>query len=137
MGFWIAAKKSAATSADSLSEYDRAKALAAEIAARDNGSEDAVFADAMHVAVALALAAEDRPYTKRNVAWMFDRVSPQEVHDVLQLRSEEPEEYAMLPKAGKIERLSAADLDAAIALAGDLTREQIDAFFFSDDAGNV
>jgi hypothetical protein len=68
---------------EEFSEYREAKRLAAEIAKRDCLNEDVIFSDAMHVAVTLALEDEGMPYTMPNVAWMFDRVRPKEVRDIL------------------------------------------------------
>lgn len=115
--------------------YQDAKALAFEIAKRDRLHEDIVFADAMHVAAAFALETEDIPYTKSNIAWMFDRISPDEVHEILALRWNYPDDYEMLPMAGATENLSATDIVTATELAKNLTPEQIDAFFFSDNLG--
>ena len=69
----------------------RQKALAFAIAKRDRLHEDVIFSDAMHVAVALALGDEGMPYTMANVVWMFDRVRPEEVRDILLLRRIHPD----------------------------------------------
>jgi hypothetical protein len=47
----------------------------------------------MHVAVTLALEDEGKPYTMPNVAWMFRRVLPKEVRDILLLRRNYPDDY--------------------------------------------
>jgi hypothetical protein len=122
---------------DSFSEYREAREHAAEIAKCDRLHEDVVFSDAMHVAVALALKDEGMPYTRPNVAWMFDRVRPEEVRDILQLRRNHPDDYKSLPMAGATERLSSAEIEAAAELAKKLTPEQLDAFFFSDRTGRA
>jgi hypothetical protein len=115
--------------------YQDAKTLAHEIAKRERLHEDIVFADAMHVAAAFALETEDIPYTRSNIAWMFDRIGPAEVHEILALRWNYPGDYELLPMAGATENLSAADFVTATEVAKNLTIEQIDAFFFSDTVG--
>jgi hypothetical protein len=120
-----------------MAEYRDARALAAAIASRERLHEDVVFADAMHVAVAMALETEDMPYTKANVAWMFDRILPEEVREVLFLRWTYPTDYDLLPKAGATEALSASQIASASDLANKLTREEIDAFFFADEVGHA
>ena len=122
---------------EEFSEYREAKTLASEIAERDRLHEDVIFSDAMHVAVALALEAEGMSYTMPNVGWMFDRVRPVEVRDILLLRRNHPEDYKNLPMAGVTEGLSSAEIDAAAELVTKLTPEQLDAFFFSDCMGNA
>lgn len=120
---------------DGPPDHRDARTIAREIAIRERLHEDLVFADAMHVAVALALETEDIPYTKPNVAWMFDRILPDEVREILALRWNYPDDYDLLPMAGVTERLTEAEMAAANELAKKLTREQIDAFFFSDQVG--
>jgi hypothetical protein len=122
---------------DDFSEYREAKGLASEIARRDHLHEDVIFSDAMHVAVALALEDEGMSYTMPNVAWMFDRVRPEEVRDILLLRRNYPDDYKSLPMAGATESLSSAEIEAAAELANKLTPEQLDAFFFSDRTGSA
>jgi hypothetical protein len=122
---------------DSFSEYCEAREHAAAIAKCDRLHEDVVFSDAMHVAVALALKDDGMPYTMPNVAWMFDRVRPEEVRDILLLRRHHPDDYKNLPMAGAMERLSSAEIEAAAELAKELTPEQLDAFFFSDRMGTA
>jgi hypothetical protein len=116
---------------------DEAKALASAIAKRERLHEDVVFADAMHVAVALALSDDELEYTKRNVAWMFDRIHPGDVHGILTLRWQRPDDYELLPMANATEGLSTAEMQSANGLAKTLTREQLDAFFFSDEIGRA
>ena len=120
-----------------FSAYREAKALSAEIARRDCLHEDVIFSDAMHVAVTLALEHEGMCYTMPNVAWMFDRIRPEEVRDILLLRRNHPEDYKSLPMAGATESLSSAEIEAAAGLANKLTPEQLDAFFFSDRSGTA
>ena len=122
---------------DEPSEYREAKGLAAEIAKRDRLHEDVIFSDAMHVAVTLALEDEGMSYTMPNVAWMFDRVRPEEVRDILLLRRSHPDDYKSLPMAGATERMSSAEIEAAAELAKKLTPKQLDAFFFSDRTGSA
>jgi hypothetical protein len=76
-------------------------------------------------------------YTMPNVAWMFDRIRPEEVRDILLLRRNHPEDYKSLPMAGATESLSSAETEAAAGLANKLTPEQLDAFFFSDRSGTA
>jgi hypothetical protein len=106
---------------DAFSEYHEAKRLASEIGKRDNLHEDVVFSDAMHVAVTLALEHEGISYTMPNVAWMFRRVLPKDVRDILLLRRNYPDDYKILPMAGVTEGLSSAEIDAATELAKKLT----------------
>jgi hypothetical protein len=122
---------------DEFSGYHEAKGLASEIAKRDHLHEDVVFSDAMHVAVTLALEDEGMSYTMPNVAWMFDRVRPEEVRDILLLRRNHPDDYKSLPMAGATESLSTAEMEAAAELAKKLAPEQLNAFFFSDRAGSA
>ena len=122
---------------DGFSEYYEAKRLASEIGKRDNLHEDVIFSDAMHVAVTLALEDEGISYTMPNVAWMFRRVLPKEVRDILLLRRNYPDDYKSLPMAGVTERLSSAEMDAAAELAKKLAPQQLDAFFFSDRKGSA
>jgi hypothetical protein len=122
---------------DECSEYREAKGLASEIAKRDRLHEDVIFSDAMHVAVTLALEDEGMSYTRPNVAWMFDRIRPEEVRDILLLRRNHPDDYKSLPMAGATESLSSAEIEAAAELAKKLTPEQLDAFFFSDRTGRA
>jgi len=120
-----------------FSEYHEAKRLASEIGKRDNLHEDVIFSDAMHVAVTLALEDEGISYTMPNVAWMFRRVLPKEVRDILLLRRNYPNDYRSLPMAGATESLSSAEMDAAAELAKKLAPEQLDAFFFCDRTGTA
>jgi hypothetical protein len=122
---------------DSFSEYREARELASEIAKRDHLHEDVIFSDAMHVAVALALEDEGVSYTMPNVAWMFHRVRPEEVRDILLLRRHYPDDYKSLPMAGATEGLSSAEIEAAAELAKKLAPEQLDAFFFADRTGRA
>jgi len=122
---------------DSFSEYHEAKQLAAEIGKRDNLHEDVIFSDAMHVAVTLALEDRGITYTMPNVAWMFSRILPGEVRDILELRWNHPDDYKSLPMAGATESLSSAEMDAAAEVAKKLGPEQLDAFFFCDRTGNA
>ena len=122
---------------DGFSEYYEAKRLASEIGKRDNLHEDIIFSDAMHVAVTLALEDEGISYTMPNVAWMFCRVLPKEVRDILLLRRNYPDDYKSLPMAGVTESLSSAEMDAAAELAKKLAPEQLDAFFFCDRTGSA
>jgi hypothetical protein len=118
-------------------EYHQAKVLAFNIGKRDGLHEDVVFSDAMHVAVAIALEDEKMPYTSSNVAWMFSRILPEEVRNLLLLRWNHPGDYRNLSMAGVMEGLSSAEIEAATDLANKLTLEQLDAFFFSDRVGNA
>ena len=122
---------------DEFPEYHQAKVLAFDIGKRDGLHEDVIFSDAMHVAVTIALEDEKMPYTLPNVAWMFDRIRPDEVRNVLLLRWNHPDDYRNLSMAGRTERLSSAEIEAAATLAKKLTLEQLDAFFFSDRVGNA
>ena len=122
---------------EEFSEYCEARGLASEIAKRDCLHEDVIFSDAMHVAVTLALEGEGMSYTMPNVAWMFDRVRPVEVRDILLLRRNHPEDYKNLPMACMTEGLSSAEIEAAVELVKKLTPEQLDAFFFSDRMGSA
>jgi hypothetical protein len=122
---------------DEFSGYHEAKGLASEIAKRDRLHEDVIFSDAMYVAVTLALEDEGMSYTMPNVAWMFDRVRPEEVRDILLLRRNHPNDYKSLPTAGATERMSSAEIEAAAELAKKLTPKQLDAFFFSHRTGSA
>jgi hypothetical protein len=122
---------------DDFAEHRQARALAAEIAARDGLSEDAVFTDAMHVAAALALEDAAMPYSMPNVAWMLERVRPVEVLHLLMLRRAHPADYRNLPMAGMTDSLGEAEAAAATELARTLTPRQLDAFFFSGKAGSA
>ena len=122
---------------DEFSEYNEAKRLASEIGKRDNLHEDVIFSDAMHVAVTLALEDEGMSYTMPNVAWMFSRILPKEVRDILLLRRSYPDDYRSLPMAGATESLSSSEIEAAAELAKKLAPEQLDAFFFADRTGRA
>ena len=122
---------------DGFSEYHEARRLAFEIGERDKLHEDVIFSDAMHVAVALALEDAGITYTMPNVAWMFGRVLPKDVRDILLLRRNYPDDYKSLPMAGATESLSSTEMNAAAELAKKLAPEQLDAFFFCDRAGNA
>ena len=122
---------------DEFSEYREAKRIASEIAKRDRLHEDVIFSDAMHVAVAVALEEEGMPYTMPNVSWMFGRVRPEEVRDILLLRRKHPDDYRSLPMAGVMEGLSRAEIEAATQLATKLAPEHLDAFFFSNRTGSA
>jgi hypothetical protein len=122
---------------EEFSEYREAKELAGEIAKRDRLHEDVIFSDAMHVAVTLALEDEGMSYTMPNVAWMFDRIRPEEVRDILLLRCNHPDDYKNLPMAGVTEGLSTVEIEAATELAKKLAPEELDAFFFSDCTGSA
>ena len=115
--------------------YREARSLAAEIAALCGLPQDLVFSDAMHVAVALALEDADMAYTKLNVAWMFDRIAPGEVREILRYRLDHPDDYATLPQAGTVDRLSAAHVEAAGML--EKTPDWLNAFFFSHNIGRA
>jgi hypothetical protein len=117
--------------------YRETKRLASEIAARQGLHEDIVFSDAMHVAVALRLDDEGLPYTRQNAAWMFERISPSEVREVLLFRRDRPADYHDLPKAGELETLSVASREAASALSETLSCERLNAMFFADAVGNA
>jgi len=122
---------------DGFSGYREAKRVASEIAKRDRLHEDVIFSDAMHVAVTLALEDEGMSYTMPNVSWMFDRVRPEEVRDILLLRRNHPDDYRSLPMAGVMEGLSRLEIEAATELATKLAPEHLDAFFFSDRTGST
>jgi len=122
---------------DGFSEYREAKRVASEIAKRDRLHEDVIFSDAMHVAVALALEDEGMSYTMPNVSWMFDRVRPEEVRDILLLRRNHPDDYRRLPMAGVMEGLSRVEIESATELAVKLAPDHLDAFFFSDRTGSA
>jgi hypothetical protein len=120
-----------------FAEYGEARTLAAMIAGREKRHQDVVFSDAMHVAAAIALEAAGRPYSRPNIAWMFERVYPSEVLAVLRLRLARPDEYAGLPMAHATDAMSPGALATAAVLTETLTREELDAFFFSRVAGNA
>ncbi|QIG48018.1 hypothetical protein G5V57_09970 [Nordella sp. HKS 07] len=122
---------------DGFTEYHEARQFAAEIGKRDNLHEDVIFSDAMHVAATLALEERGMSYTMPNVAWMYRRVPPKEVRDILELRWNHPDDYKCLPMAGTTERLSSAEMDAAAELAKKLAPEQLDALLFCDPAGSA
>ena len=122
---------------DDFPEYHQAKVLAFNIGKREGLHEDVIFSDAMHVAVAIALEEEKMPYTLPNVAWMFNRIRPDEVRNILLLRWNNPDHYRNLSMAGVTEGLSSAKIAAAADLAKKLTLEQLDAFFFSDRVGSA
>ena len=126
-----------AISSEAFSEHREARKLAFEIARHERLHEDVIFSDAMHVAVALALEDEGMTYTMPNVAWMFDRIRPEEVRDILLLRRNHPDDYRNLPMAGVTEGLSSMEIEAAAELAKKLKPEQLDAFFFSDRTGSA
>jgi hypothetical protein len=130
-------RKSSAIVFEEFSEYREAKELAAEIARRDLLHEDVIFSDAMHVAATLALEEEGMSYTMPNVAWMFDRIRPEEVRDILLLRRNHPDDYKSLPMAGATERLSSGEIEAATELAKKLVPEHMDALFFSGRTGSA
>jgi len=115
--------------------YREARALAAEIAAASGLQQDLVFSDAMHVAVALALEDAGIAYTGMNVAWMFERIAPGEVREVLRYRRDYPEDYDTLPRAGTIDRLTAAHVEAAGTL--EKIPEWLNAFFFGHNIGTA
>jgi hypothetical protein len=117
--------------------YREARAIAAEIADLEGLDRDLVFSDAMHVAVALALEAEDMPYTGANAAWMFDRICPCEVREILTYRRDYPEAYDGLPKAGALENLTAVQMEAAGSLTQLLKTDWLNAMFFSESYGTA
>ena len=122
---------------EAFSDYREARKLTSEIARHERLHEDVIFSDAMHVAVALALEDEGMSYTMPNVAWMFDRIRPGEVRDILLFRRNHPDDYRSLPMAGVTEGLSSMEIEAAAELAKKLKPEQLDAFFFSDRTGSA
>jgi len=117
--------------------YHEALSIAAQIADRAGLRRDLVFSDAMHVAVALALEDVDMAYTKPNVAWMFERICPGEVREILLYRRDHPEDYDTLPMAGTIDGLSAAHVEAAGALEKTLAPDWLNAFFYSGAMGKA
>lgn len=117
--------------------YRDARAIAAEIASLEGLDCELVFSDAMHVAVALALETEDMPYTRANAAWMFDRICPSEVREILMYRHDCPEDYEMLPKAGALENLTSAQVQAAGAVTKMLGTDRLNALFFCDSFGTA
>lgn len=120
-----------------FAEYGESRVLATRIAGREERHEDAVFADAMHVAAAIALNDADLPYTRPNIAWMFERIRPSQVLAVLRLRLAHPDEYAELPMAHSMNAVSTCAVEAATALTGTLTQKELDALFFSGVTGNA
>jgi hypothetical protein len=114
-----------------------ARMIAAEIADNETLHTDLVFSDAMHVAVALALEDADMPYTKANAAWMFDRIHPAEVREILLYRRDYPEQYAMLPKAGALENLTTTQMESASAITETLGADRLNAMFFCDTVGTA
>ncbi len=117
--------------------FSDAKVLAGEIASRIGLRQDLVFSDAMHVAVALALEDAEMDYTGPNVAWMFERICPGEVHEILKFRRDHPDQYDALPMAGKVDGLSAAHVEAAGALEKLLAPDWFNALFFSGNLGRA
>jgi hypothetical protein len=118
-------------------DYREAQSLAAEIAEQAGLRQDLVFSDAMHVAVALALEDDNMAYTKPNVAWMFERICPGEVREILLYRRDYPDDYDTLPMAGTIDRLTAAHVEAAGALEKMLAPDWLNAFFYSANMGKA
>ena len=126
--------------ADSCAEFDHyreAQDLAAEIADQAGLRQDIVFSDAMHVAAALALEDAGMAYTKPNVAWMFERICPGEVREILLYRRDHPDDYDALPMAGTMDRLTAAHIEAASTLEKTLAPDWLNAFFFSANIGRA
>lgn len=117
--------------------YSEARAIAAKIAASDGLDSDLVFSDALHVAVALALEHEGMAYTKSNIAWMFERVCPGEVREILIFRRDCPEDYKSLPRAGTVENLTTAQVAVASAVSKTLAADWLNAMFFSDNFGTA
>ena len=117
--------------------YRDARMIAGEIADNEALDTDIVFSDAMHVAVALALEDADMPYTRANAAWMFDRIHPAEVREILLYRRDYPEQYAMLPKACALENLTTAQMEAASAITETLGADRLNAMFFCDTVGTA
>lgn len=117
--------------------YSEARTIAAKIAAREGLDSDLVFSDALHVAVALALEDEGMPYTRSNAAWMFERICPGEVREILIYRRDYPEDYESLPKAGALETLTGAQVEAAGAVTKLLTADWLNAMFFCDNFGTA
>jgi len=117
--------------------YSEARAIAARIAAREGLDADLVFSDALHVAVALALADEGMAYTKSNAAWMFERICPGEVREILIYRRDCPEDYESLPKAGALENLTTTQVEAAGAVTKLLAADWLNAMFFCDNFGTA
>jgi hypothetical protein len=135
MSVWTTKQELAACA--EFDNYAEARAIAARIAARDGLDSDLVFSDALHVAVALALEDEGMAYTKANAAWMFERICPGEVREILIYRRDHPEDYASLPKAGALEKLTAAQVEAAGAVTKLLAADWLNAMFFSDNFGTA
>ena len=132
----ISSKEWEAAAAAEIDAYHDARMIAAEIADSEELDTDLVFSDAMHVAVALALEEAELPYTKANAAWMFDRISPAEVREILVHRRDCPEDYAALPKAGALESLTTAQMQAASAVTHMLGTD-LNAMFFCDNVGTA
>jgi hypothetical protein len=133
-------RKTQESRTDSCTEFDNyreAQSLAAEIADQAGLRQDIVLSDAMHVAVALALENANMAYTKPNVAWMFERICPGEVREILLYRRNHPDDYDALPTAGTMDRLTAAHIEAADALENALTPDWLNAFFFSASIGTA
>ena len=117
--------------------YREARGVAAVVAQREGVNPDLIFSDAMHVAVALALEGAGMPYTGPNAAWMFERITPAEIREILMFRRDHSDEYGFLPRAGIIETLNATQLEAARVAATTLTRVELDAFFFGGSSGTA
>jgi hypothetical protein len=130
-------KEFEAAAAAEIDAYHDARTIAAEVADKEGLDTDLVFSDAMHVAVALALEDADLPYTRANAAWMFDRICPAEVREILLYRRECPEQYAMLPKACALENLTTAQMEAANAVTATLGADRLNAMFFCDNIGKA
>lgn len=133
----MSSKEWEAAAAAEIDAYHHARVIAAEIAECEGLDTDLVFSDAMHVAVALALEDCDLPYTKANAAWMFDRLSPAEVREMLVYRRDCPDEYATLPKACALENLTTAQMQAASAVTNMLGANQLNAMFFCNNVGTA
>ncbi len=133
----MANKELEAAAATEIDAHHDARMIAAEIAGHEGLATDLVFSDAMHVAVALALEEADRPYTRANAVWMFDRISPDEVREVLLYRRDCPEQYASLPKSCALENLTTAQVEAANAVGQTLGADRLNAMFFCDNIGTA
>lgn len=132
----MSSKELEAAAAAEIAAYHDARRIAADVAENEGLDTDLVFSDAMHVAVALALEDDDLPYTRANAAWMFDRISPAEVREILLYRRDCPEEYAMLPKACALENLTTAQIQAASAVTN-IGTDRLNAMFFCDNVGTA
>jgi hypothetical protein len=66
---------------------------------------------------------------------MFDRIAPSEVREILRYRRDHPDDYAALPQAGTVDRLSAAHVEAAGVL--EKIPDWLNAFFFSHNIGTA